>query len=134
MRNPYDLELSRYAYLRKDLPQDRGKAQAIALAHDYRHYLKEAPFFGYNPPRLDLYFHIDGAIPDNLRILRFESLLEDIAGHLAPYLDPDYELPHHNASPHEHFSSVYDAEMEQLCYDRNRWFFDQGFYERLAFG
>ena len=44
MRNPYDLELSRYAYLRKNLPQDRGRAQDIALESDFSEYLATAPF------------------------------------------------------------------------------------------
>ncbi len=133
MRNPYDLELSRYTYLRKNLPQDRGKAQDIAMANDFKDYLKVAPFFGMNPPRLDLYYQLNGSLPSNLVVLKFERLRDDIHTYLKPYLEGDYELPHHNVSKHQDYLEVYDIEMEQLCFDRNRWFFEKGFYSRLDF-
>ncbi len=133
MRNPYELELSRYAYLKKNLPQDRGMAQNIALEGDFRNYLSKAPFFGMNPPRLDLYYHFNGAMPDNLVILRHERLLLDLELHLALYLEAGYALPRENQSKHKGVNEMYDAEMEALCYDRHRWFFDKAFYPR-AFG
>lgn len=133
MRSPYDLELSRFAYLQKDLPQDRGKAQKIALEGDFRRYLATAPFFGMNPPRLDLYYHVDGNIPDNLVILRYEQLAHDIERHIAPYLSANYQVPYENQSNHESVDQVYDAELEALCYQRHKWFFDNGFYARVSY-
>lgn len=133
MRNPYDLELSRYAYLRKNLPQDKGEAQTIAMAHEFKDYLRQAPFFGMNPPRLDLYYQLNGILLPNLVVLKFERLRDDIHTYLKPYLEGDYELPHHNVSNHQDYLEVYDIEMEQLCFDRNRWFFEKGFYSRLDF-
>ncbi|WP_040516057.1 hypothetical protein [Gilvimarinus chinensis] len=133
MRNPYDLELSRYAYLRKDLPQDRGPAQKIALEHDYKEYLKRAPFFGMNPPRLNLYFSLNGTLPDNLTVLKFENLNADIETYMSPYLSEGYKLPFENVSKHKKYQDVYDAETEQLVFDRNRWFFEKGFYARESF-
>jgi len=133
VRNPYELELSRFAYLQKNLEQDRGKAQDIALEGDFRKYLATAPFFGKNPPRLDLYYHIEGIIPDNLVILRYENLAQDIAAHIAPYLEGDYHIPHENQSAHAAVDGVYDAQLEALCYERHRWFFDEGFYSRASF-
>ncbi|MBT4491842.1 MAG: hypothetical protein HOC70_01265 [Gammaproteobacteria bacterium] len=132
MRNPYDLELSRYAYLRKNLPQDNGKAQEIALNNDYRGYLRKAPFFGMNPPRLDLYYHHNGIMPDNLVVLRFERLVEDIKCFLSPYLGEGYKLPHVNSSAHDEYAKIYDEELEKLCFERNRWFFEKGFYPRIS--
>ena len=96
MRSPYELELSRFAYLQKNLPWDRGKAQEIALKGDFRQYLETAPFFGMNPPRLDLYYHIGGHIPDNLVILRYEKLAAEIERHIASYLESGYGVPHEN--------------------------------------
>ena len=133
MRSPYELELSRFAYLQKDLPWDRGKAQQIALEGDFRQYLATAPFFGMNPPRLDLYYHIDGHIPDNLVILRYEQLAVEIERHIAPYLDSGYRVPHENKSKHAPVGQVYDVELEALCYQRHRWFFDNGFYRRATY-
>ena len=130
MRNPYDLELSRFAYLQKNLPQDRGKAQDIALEGDFREYLATAPFFGMFPPRLDLYFHLNGSIPDNMVILRYESLAADISRYMKPYLESFDTLPHENQSDHKDVSEVYNPEMEKLCYERHRWFFEKSFYAR----
>ena len=133
MRNPYELELSRYSYLQKNLPQDRGRAQDIALEGDFKKYLETAPFFGMTPPRLDLYYHVNGYMPENLVILRYEHLAEGIERNLANFLTPGYELPHENESAHESVAEIYDSEMEELCYRRHRWFFDKSFYARSAF-
>lgn len=133
MRNPYDLELSRYAYLRKDFPQDRGPAQRIALENDFKNYLRQAPFFGMNPPRLHLYFSMNGTLPDNLVVLKFERLNDDIETFMSPYLNAGYKLPFENASAHKKYPEVYDEETEQLCFERNRWFFEKGFYSRENF-
>lgn len=133
MRNPYSLELSRYSYLRQDLPQDRGLAQKIAIESNYKEYLKSAPFFGMNPPRLNMFYQFNGIIPDNLVVLKFENLNQDIKTYLAPYLNEGYELHHENASKHDEYSKVYDEELEDICFQRNRWFFEKGFYQRMMF-
>jgi len=133
MRNPYDLELSRYTYLKKNLPQDRGPAQTIATSSDFKTYLKKAPFFGMTPPRLDLYYHFNGQLPQNLVILKFESLEKSIAKNLSAYLDKNIALPLENTSKHRHYKEIYDMEMEQLCYERHKWFFEKGFYLREDF-
>ena len=96
MRSPYELELSCFAYLLKDLPWDRGKAQELVLEGGFRQHLATAPFFGMNPPRLDLYYHIGGVIPGNLIILRYEKLAAEIERHIASYLESSYGVPHQN--------------------------------------
>jgi hypothetical protein len=106
MRSPYELALSRFAYLQKNLPWDRGKAQEIALEGDFRQYLATAPFFGMNPPRLDLYYHIGGVIPGNLVILRYEKLAAEIERHIASYLESSYGVPHQNQSTRARGSGI----------------------------
>ncbi|MEM9003744.1 MAG: hypothetical protein AAGE59_09500 [Cyanobacteria bacterium P01_F01_bin.86] len=133
MRNPYELELSRYTYLQKNYPGDRGPAQRIALESDFKTYLKTAPFFGMNPPRIHLYYTFNGQIPDNLVILRHEKLNEDIETYLKDYLKLGYELPFDNVTKHKKYKDVYDAEMEQLCFLRHKWFFEKNFYPRESF-
>ena len=51
-----------------------------------------------NPPGLDLYFHVEGHIPDNLVILRYEKLATEIERHIASYLESGYGVPHQNQS------------------------------------
>ena len=98
MRSPYELALSCFAYLLKDLPWDRGKAQGLVLEGGFRQCLATALFFGMNPPGLDLYFHVEGHIPDNLVILRYEKLATEIERHIASYLESGYAVPHQNQS------------------------------------
>lgn len=133
MRCPYDLELSRYSYLKKGHPWDKGIAQDIALNNDYLNYLKKAPFFGMNPPRLDMYYNINGHMPENLTVLKFESLNSDINFYLKKYMKSDTHLGTENTSKHAKYMEVYTKEMEELCYKRNKWFFDKGFYSRIDF-
>lgn len=133
MRSPYELELSCFAYLLKDLPWDRGKAQELVLEGGFRQHLATALFFGMNPPGLDLYYHVEGHIPDNLVILRYEKLATEIERHIASYLESGYEVPHENKSKHAPVGQVYDVELAALCYQRHKWFFDNGFYSRVTY-
>ena len=133
IRNPYDLELSRYTYLRKGFEQDNGPAQKIALESTYLEYLKIAPFFGMNPPRLEQYFLFNSLLPKNLIILRYENFEDEIRQNLTPYLKPDYQIPHINVSKNKGYAEYYNKETEQLCYQRNRIFFDKAFYRREIF-
>ena len=133
MRSSYELELSCFAYLLKDLPWDRGKAQELVLEGGFRQHLATALFFGMNPPGLDLYYHVEGHIPDNLVILRYEKLAAEIERHIASYLESGYEVPHENKSKHAPVGQVYDVELAALCYQRHKWFFDNGFYSRVTY-
>ncbi len=131
MRNPYDLEVSRYHYLRKGHDVDRGRAQDLAIDDDFEKYLAEAPFFGSFPPRLDRYFRIGDYLPKNLHVLRFERLSTDLAEKLSDFLvEEPVPLPHLNKSDHDDYWRYYDKRCEQLCYQRHRWFFDMSFYQR----
>lgn len=134
MRNPYDLEVSRYFYLRKGNEVDRGPAQEIAKTSSFSEYLEKAPFFGQNPPRLDKYFSMGGMMPDNLVVLRYENLENDIEFHLSPYFKSEsYEFGHINKSNRKPVGELYNKETEEMCYRRHRWFFDKGFYSRVKF-
>jgi hypothetical protein len=74
MRNPYELEVSRYHYLRLANAWDSTEAQRIALDNEFPDYLRQAGFFGSAPPRFERYYQLAGRVPPNLRILRFENL------------------------------------------------------------
>ena len=135
MRNPYDLEVSRYHYLRRGQAKDSGPAQDLAVAGNFRAYLREAPFRGATPPRLDRYFTIMGSTPDNLQIIRYEHLQPDVHRLVEPYLaEKNARIPHLNKSEHTHWGDFFDEEAEQLCYERHAWFFDEGFYRRFEPG
>lgn len=133
MRNPYDLELSRYSYLKKGNPWDKGVAQDLAINSSFKEYLKKAPFFAMNPPRIDIYYAMNGCLPRNMIVLKYESLNSDINYYLRKYLNNDQKLGTENASKHKKYLDVFDEELEELCYQRNKWFFEKGYYSREMF-
>lgn len=130
LREPYTLEISRFNYLRLGHAVDKGPAQDIAMKGDFKEYLRRAPFFGFYPPRLDLYYHLFGLVPDNAIFIRFEELNTGLHQHVMPYLEGTPSIPHTNKTGKSRFEDYYDEEAEELCYGRHRWFFDKGFYPR----
>ncbi len=133
IRNPYDLEVSRFHYLQAGHKGDAGPAQDLALAGDYEKYLREAPFFGANPPRLDRYMRLGSVVPESLRVLRHEHLADDFDEMIGPHLrhDAPKKLPRLNASKRaDNYRQYYNAVTEELCYQRHRFFFDKSFYRR----
>jgi hypothetical protein len=158
VRNPYDLEVSRWAYLRQGHHWERGPEQDLALAssfgefavkneqrgggwttgaeaaHDRALAAGDADKDGWGiPGALRDFFEVDGQIPANLRLLRFERLAEELAKALASIgvaADPA-GFPWDNASSRDDFRSYYSAAAEAAVYRRYRWVFDQGFYPRL---
>ena len=75
---------------------------------------------------------LNGALPSNLNVIRFEHLAADLLGALAA-LDivgtPDF--PWDNRSDHQAYATYYTPAAEAAVYDRYRWVFDQSFYDRL---
>src|SRR5205823_2356927 len=61
-----------------------------------------------------------------------ENLAADLKAALAGVgIDPCSNLPHRNASRHDHFATYYTKEAEEAVYEKYKWAFDSGFYERL---
>jgi uncharacterized protein (DUF1330 family) len=78
------------------------------------------------------HFFLDGQIPSNLRILRFERLADDVREALREIgIRSDAGFPWLNRSDHAAYSSYYDEFTEQAVYDASLWLFDRGFYQRL---
>ena len=144
MRNPYDQEVSRYAYLRQGHHWESGPEQDLALASDFETFAVGNCQAGgrWNrhdfeadttcPNEIQDYYTLDGVIPDNLRVIRFEHLAEDLLSALASIgIVGAPELPWDNRSDHRPYATYYSPSAEAAVYDRYRWVFDQGFYGRL---
>ena len=156
IRNPYDLEVSRWAYLRQARPWERGPEQDLALACDFDEFAVQNeqrggswatdalaplgldPFDAVSdgrpyPNELKDFFTLDGRIPDNLRIMRFERLVPDLHEAVASVgIDGrSVEFPWVNTSRHARYTSYYTRRAEEAVYRRYRWAFDEGFYPRL---
>lgn len=85
------------------------------------------------PNELKDFHTLDGAIPDNLRVIRFEHLVGDLMDALRSIgLDGrPADFPWVNRSRQDDFLSYYTPRAEEAVYHRYAWVFDQGFYPRL---
>lgn len=134
IRNPYAMEVSRYFYLRLDRPWDRGKAQAIALNSDFETFAIESPYFGRKLSRVEDYFLIDGAIPDNMTIIKQEQLNADLNRVLTELdLSLGSDVVRKNGTKHEDYHQYMTSKAEVAVYQRYQWLFDRGFYPRETF-
>lgn len=132
VRNPYDLEVSRYHYLRRGhrgvKGLARGREQAMAMAENFESFALRAPLLG--RARIEEWYEIAGSRPQNLRILRFETLAEDLSAVLAPLYGTQVKLPRLNATPHAPYTAYLTPAAEAAIYGKYRWLFDEGFYAR----
>ncbi|MEP6908995.1 MAG: hypothetical protein ABI896_01035 [Actinomycetota bacterium] len=132
LRNPYDLEVSRYFHLRTTLLERKGPGRKLAREADFETFVvtcKPEWVIGGN---LEPYFLLDGEMPANLVIVKLENAHEELCSALAKIgIVTDLPLPWYNTSEHEHFAGYYTPAAEEAVYRRHQWVFDQGFYERL---
>jgi hypothetical protein len=132
LRNPYSLEVSRYAYLRMGHPWDKGVNQELALTADFTTFARESCDHTAGRTKLEDYFLLDGAFPSSLQVVRSENLSEEVAAALQKVdITASAEFPWVNRSSHGDFLRYYTREAEEAVYRRYQWIFDQGFYERL---
>jgi hypothetical protein len=107
----------------------------VAQSSDFRTFVEQAA----KPQglrflhRVKEHFYLDGQIPPNLRILRFERLADEVREALREIgITGDAEFPWLNRSDHAAYSSYYDEFTEQAVYNASRWLFDLGLYQRLS--
>jgi hypothetical protein len=155
IRNPYDLEVSRWAFLRQRHPWERGPEQELActstfeefavrneqrggswatdaLAHLGQNTVTGNPGGRPYPNELKDFFTIDEQIPSNLRIIRFETLVTDLREALRSIgVEGQADFPWVNRSQREPYPVYYTPRAEEAVYQRYRWAFDTGFYPRL---
>lgn len=131
IRNPYSMEVSRYFYLRKGYPWDKGKAQKIALDNDFETFAIESPYFGRKSSKIEDYFSIDGITPHNLTPIKQEQLHTDLGKVLAELgVILDTPIPKKNGTKHLGYQHYLTPKAEQAIYQRYQWLFDSGFYQR----
>ena len=135
VRNPYAMEVSRYFYLRLGHAWDRGQAQTIALENDFETFAIKSPYFGRQDSQVENYFVINGAIPDNLVVIKNESLHSDLGNVLSELdLTMDEPIQKLNETKHDDYSQyIITPEAEVAIYNRYQWLFDSGFYQRENF-
>jgi hypothetical protein len=103
---------------------------------DFPEFLQELTAGRHNHlSRMSKYYFLDGEMPANLRILRFERLADEVREALRQIgIRGDAEFPWLNRSDHGPYIDYYDAHSERLVYEGCQWIFEQGHYQRLQFG
>lgn len=133
VRNPYDLEVSRYHFFQRGhmgVPGlAREHAEELALAGDFAAFAKCAPYHGRLPGQMEDWFEIGGRMPANMRVIRFENLEQELVALIAPAAvrSPLVKL---NASAHGPYRSYLTREIEEAIYTKFRWPFERGYYGR----
>ncbi len=129
-RNPYALEVSRYAYLLNGHAVDAGSEQDLAMSSDFATFVLESDKSLSAP--IERYYTSSGHMPTALQVVRLEHLDEDLSRHLAQIgCVANGQVPTDNQSLHDDYRSYYTRESEEAVYRRYRWIFDQGWYDRM---
>jgi len=134
IRNPYDLEVSRFHFFRHGHLGIKGLvheyAEELALAGDFATFARKAPYHGRLPGRIEDWFEIGGRMPDNLRVVRFETLEQDLYRTVAPFCRIASSLPKLNSSQHDPYKEYLTSDTEEAIYQKYKWPFDRDFYPR----
>lgn len=135
LRNPYEIEVSNYEHVRQ--PNERGithNRQGIAVALPFDEYIHATLSDKAKIRRRsfeDMFF-LDGAVPDNMRIVNFEHLADGIKRQLREIgIETDKELPWRHRGTYGDWRSYYTPESEELVFRAHRWMFDAGLFPRL---
>lgn len=102
-RHPLDLERSYYHHMRKPSVQARRREQYPDEAEllnglGFPQFLSEFGFFGRFPAKIEAYFMIEGKMPENMKILRQETLQEDLDKTFGQYFEERFSLGRLNTS------------------------------------
>lgn len=130
IRNPYEIEVSRFHYLRLGHEWDRGRAQSLAMEGDFAEFVRGSRWwFDYED-----YYTANGAIPQNLHIVKYEGFPDTISTVFADFFQTPFEVEQRNASHKTRYGDYYDEELERLVYHKYQWLFDKGYYQREYHG
>ncbi len=129
VRNPYDLMVSNYFFMRKNYKDNTHRKNfQIAIENNFEDYAIQV---GFAP--LERWMTIDGKRPSTLRVIRFENLQEDFDRLAEEFGFKSVRLPHINPSSHGPYLKYLTEKSEQAIYDKLKYLFDEGFYQRHCF-
>lgn len=130
IRNPYDLEASRFFYYRIGHPWDAGPLQDLAMEGDFDRFCREALYpYIRRPVPIERYYSLDGDVPlPNMRLIRFENLSADLNDALSPFVTTSAVLPHENATLRPPWRELVNERNEPYIYEKYQWLFR--YYDR----
>ena len=130
IRNPYEVEVSWFHYLRMGHEWDAGKAQNLAMKGNFADFVRGSTWWFDYPD----YYTVDGVIPDNLHVVRHEDFPAAFSTGFESFFHTPFMVKKINVSHKTRYSDYYDRELEAHIYRKYQWLFDQGYYKRERFG
>jgi hypothetical protein len=135
IRHPYTLEYSHYRYMQLPAVRERERHNPGLLERtsgDFRDFVARAGYHRANTRQED-YFLLDGAIPGNVELVRYEELAAAFPRAVDAFLKPDaaFAFPHSNRTGYStRVHAELTEEVEALIYRKHQYMFDSGLYER----
>lgn len=131
VRNPYELAVSNYFFLRNSYeqhPHVRGLPNfQLAASSTFRAFYENARRINFRA-WVELEEEVD---PAQIRVIRFEQLRQDLRGLLDEMgVQEDYELPHLNSSKRLPVSEMITADAKPIIDDYYDTLFEIGGYEK----
>ena len=127
IRNPYDIAVSTYTFLREHYRHNKGRRNfEAAISNEFDEFWQQT-----NYARPERWLTLNGEVLHNQRLLRFETLKEDLNDAARDFEFRRATLAHINKTSHNHYRSyVTTPECEAAIYRNFRYLFDGGVYER----
>ena len=111
IRNPYDLEVSRFAFYAQSY--HRGLSE-LAMSGDFERFCRDAGYPWGTPRPIEDWYTLDGEVPANMRLLRFEELGAGIRRDVPSIGRELRPLRHRNPSARGDWHAFITPEVEQV--------------------
>ena len=129
IRNPYDLMVSNYHFMRQTYEANSQRPNfVIAHENDFVNFCEKV---GVSSPMN--WMALGGVQPDNLQIIRFEQMNDDLNMYAKKFGFDMPVLGHLNASKRAHYSEYLCDRSEKAIAEKFSYWFDEGYYERECF-
>jgi hypothetical protein len=131
VRNPYDLMVSNYFYMRQNFHGANVKRPNFIIANEnnFEDYVEKV---GIASPRN--WMTVEGKRPEQLRVIKFENMASELEKVSQDFNFPYVRLPHLNSAERGHYSEYMSPRIEECIYEKLKYVFDEGYYKRESFG
>ena len=139
VRHPFTLEYSFYGHMLKtEVQQRRGEASARIFEYAREGFLSFVKNAGYHAPgkQQDDFIRLNGDIPDNVQLIKFERIADDLPVAARPYFRSGAEKPLEHVNRTSYSNSLTEEltdEIRELIYQKHRYMFDSGLYSMSTY-
>lgn len=138
IRHPYNLEISLFNYYKRllsnqpDILDNAPLRKEIVSRGDFVEFVK-AKFYHRHNLNIRKYVSIEGKIPKNVRIVKFENMVDTFIEIGQKYGNGNLDFPHLNKTKPVDIREYINSDVEEIIYRKYNWVFSKGKYERTKF-